>query len=86
MEELAQLEHDRWAADLERDGWRYTDGPKNPDQKLHPLLILWKDLPEEQREKDREPMRSLPEMLAGVGFELYRVDRVGARPLEQPAA
>jgi hypothetical protein len=85
VEELAKLEHDRWADDLERDGWRFTEGPKDTERKLHPLLIPWDALDEEQREKDREPMRALPEMLAGVGFELYRMNRAEARAVERAA-
>jgi hypothetical protein len=30
-------------------------------------------------------MRALPQMLAGVGFELYRMDRDRARALERAA-
>lgn len=73
VEELSQLEHDRWASDLLLDGWRPTTGDKDPVQKLHPLIVPWAELPESEREKDREPMRELPEMLARAGFELYRL-------------
>ena len=61
------------------------DGPKDTERKLHPLLIRWDDLDEAQREKDREPMRALPQMLAGVGFELYRMNRAQARAIERAA-
>ena len=72
LEELARLEHDRWVADLRRNGWRRTDGPKNPERKLHPLLRGWEELPEAERDKDREAIRQLPEMLLRAGFEIYR--------------
>jgi hypothetical protein len=72
VEELARIEHERWATDLQRDGWRPTSGDKDPIAKRHPLLVPWDELPEEEREKDREPMRALPRMLAEIGFELYR--------------
>jgi voltage-gated potassium channel Kch len=70
VEELAIAEHDRWCADLIADGWRHGPGPKDPERKLHPSLVPWSELPEEERDKDREPVRALPEMLAHVGFEL----------------
>jgi hypothetical protein len=70
VEELAIAEHDRWCADLVADGWRHGPGPKDPERKLHPSLVPWEELSEEEREKDREPVRALPEMLAHVGFEL----------------
>jgi hypothetical protein len=72
VEELAKREHDRWMRDLLNDGWQPTSGPKDPVAKLHPGLISWKDLTEGEREKDRAPMRLLPQMMARVGFELYR--------------
>jgi hypothetical protein len=72
VEELARVEHDRWAQDLIRDGWKPTAGPKDPDARLHPLLVPWEQLPEAERDKDREPVRELPAMLARAGFRLYR--------------
>ena len=72
VEQLARGEHERWAADLERDGWRHTDGPKDPERRLHPMLVPWEQLPEEERDKDRDPIRELPDMLARAGFRLYR--------------
>ena len=79
VEELARLEHDRWCRDLERDGWRRTSGAKDPERRLHPQLVTWAELSEEERDKDRDPMRELPGMLARVGFELYRSARDGRR-------
>jgi hypothetical protein len=72
VEALARAEHDRWMADLERDGWRPTTGPKDPEQRLHPLLVPWEELPEAERDKDREPVREIPEMLARAGLRVYR--------------
>jgi hypothetical protein len=56
-----------------RPGWR----------QVRPLLVLV--LSEADRDKDREPVRQLPEMLAEVGFELYRTDPARAPALERPA-
>lgn len=70
VEELAVDEHDRWCADLRADGWTRTDGPKDPERRRHPSLVPWEELSEDERDKDREPIRALPEMLAHAGFEL----------------
>ena len=71
IEQLARLEHDRWMNDKLRDGWRY--GPKRDDAaRIHPLLVPWEELPEIERDKDRDPMRELPQMLARVGLEIQR--------------
>jgi hypothetical protein len=73
VEELARAEHDRWCRDLLRDGWRPTDGDKDAGRKLHPKLVSWEELSEEDREKDRAPIRRLPAILAAAGLEIRRV-------------
>ena len=79
IEQLARMEHDRWMRDKIRDGWRY--GPKRDDAaRIHPLLVPWEELPESERDKDRNPMRELPQMLARVGLEVQRA------PVQAPAA
>jgi RyR domain len=73
VEVLARIEHDRWASDLERDGWR--SGPvKDPVAKEHPLLVSWSELSEEDRDKDRAAVRNLPRMLLEAGFAIERVE------------
>jgi RyR domain len=72
VELLAGLEHDRWAADLVRDGW--SPGPvKDHERREHTLLVPWSDLPESEREKDRASIRGLPEILTRAGFAIQRV-------------
>ncbi len=70
LDELARGEHDRWMAALVRDGWRPTDGVKDPMSRLHPLLVPWEQLPESERDKDRDAFRALPHMLARVGYSV----------------
>ena len=71
VERLARAEHDRWWNDLAAEGW--TPGPvKDAAAKVHPSLVSWSELSEEERDKDREPIRSLPAMLAHVGFGITR--------------
>lgn len=44
-------QHDAWVKDKLAEGWRY--GPaKDPGAKTHPCLVLFDDLPPEQRLKD----------------------------------
>ena len=75
LERLSRAEHDRWMEALQRDGWQLTTGAKDPHRRLHPLLVPWEELPEEEREKDRDVIRGLPRMLALVGYELVVPDR-----------
>jgi hypothetical protein len=83
LEELAQREHERWVRDLQRDGWRTTDGAKDPHGKRHPLLVPWESLSEHEREKDRDSVRGLPRMLSLVGYELVMPEQESRRqPVE----
>lgn len=80
VETLARGEHERWAHDQIADGWRATKAPTDPKdvtRKLHPLLIPWAELDEEAREKDRSPIRELPEMVELTGFRIQRLDSDG---------
>lgn len=68
LEALSVREHDRWARDLQTDGWTYAPGPKDPHLRTHPMLISWDELSEAEREKDRDAIRAIPSMLARVGY------------------
>jgi hypothetical protein len=68
---LSQMEHRRWMEEKLKGGWQY--GPiKDPVKKTHPCLVPWEDLPEDEREKDRQAVRVIPELLAKAGFETRR--------------
>jgi hypothetical protein len=71
IERLAELEHDRWVAERRAAGW--TQGvERDVANKVTPYLVSWDELSEEVREWDREPVRRIPELLAGVGLEIRR--------------
>ena len=55
----------------------YDPGPKDLTRRTSPFLVLWEQLPEEQRDSDRETVRDLPRLLASVGLQVVRV---GPRP------
>jgi voltage-gated potassium channel Kch len=73
VESAARLEHEAWYAELERDGWVYAPGPKDPDRKTHPDLVPWEELPESEKEKNRIAVRGLPRFLARAGFQVRRL-------------
>ncbi|MCP5128652.1 MAG: NAD-binding protein [Pseudomonadales bacterium] len=62
MELLAQLEHRRWMADKHLAGYSYGD-VRDEDRMLHPDLIPWEQLTEEDKEKDRANIRQIPQLL-----------------------
>ena len=80
VERLAKLEHERWAADYERAGWRHAPGGKDAKSKTHPALIPWDDLSESERDKDRNVVRLLPVFLARAGFQIVRRQAAASMP------
>jgi hypothetical protein len=64
---------------MRTNGWRH--GAERDDANhLHPDLVSWESLPEPVREKDREVVRGLPEMLSEAGFRIVRVNLVPDLP------
>ena len=73
MEFLAEAEHERWMQSKLDDGWTYA--PKTDKaKKLHNCLVAWKDLPEDEKEKDRDPMRGIPVILAKAGYAIVKAN------------
>ena len=72
IEELAEKEHERWMKDYLSAGWVYAPGEKQNHKKTHPSLVPWGELSEEEKDKDRDTIRSLPVFLARTGFQIER--------------
>jgi voltage-gated potassium channel Kch len=73
IEVMASLEHERWCADQVRHGWKFAPGNKDIQNRTHPDLLPWENLPETEKEKNRIPSRELPSLLTRVGFSVVRV-------------
>lgn len=70
-ERLAENAHDLWAAQRLKDGWTY--GPQRDDaKKQHPCLVPYADLPESEKEYDREAALGTLKAILKLG---YRIDR-----------
>jgi|GEM_PF-1624173 len=71
MELLAQLEHRRWMAEKYLAGYSYGE-VRDEDRMLHPDLIPWEELTEEDKEKDRANIRQIPHLLKLQGQKICR--------------
>jgi hypothetical protein len=71
VERLAIAEHRRWMAQRRLAGWRYA-AVRDDRRRHHPMLVKWEKLPEQEREKDRDVVRNIPEVLARVGLAVVR--------------
>lgn len=74
---LARLEHERWVT--ERIAQASLPGP-GPDGRGHPDLVPWEELTDEARAKDVQAVRSIPVILASVGFQVLRASRAQDGP------
>lgn len=72
MELLAQLEHRRWMAEKYLAGYSYGE-VRDEDRMLHPDLIPWEQLTEEDKEKDRANIRQIPHLLKLRGQKVVRM-------------
>ena len=71
LELLALKEHERWMATLISTGWQH--GPEtDPAKKVHSAIVDWGELPEEEKEKDRELIRGIPQILAKAGYAIVK--------------
>ena len=51
--------------------WKWGE-ERDVVKKTSPYLVPWSDLPDDVKEWDRETVRKIPEILAGVGLEVHR--------------
>ena len=71
---MAKMEHERFVEERLRDGFKY--GPvKDLKRKTNPNLVSWDELPNEEKNKDRNSVRKLPALLARARFQIYRLRR-----------
>lgn len=71
IEELAEAVHDEWAEERRRTGWRY--GAQRDDlNRLHPCLVPYDELSEDEREVDR---RTVIATLTAIQRQGYKITK-----------
>lgn len=72
LEGLAENTHEVWAAQRIKDGWRFGV-KRNDETKEHPCLVPYEDLPESEKEYDRntagETLRAVRKLGYSISFE-----------------
>lgn len=72
VEQYAVLEHDDWVNGKLRFGWKYA--PDRDDTKqLHDCLLPWIELPEDQKEKDRNTGRNVVKLAKLAGMKVIKL-------------
>jgi len=70
-EYLARLEHERWMNMKLEKGWRYGS-ERNDVNKIHPSLVSYDHLPEAEKDKDRNTIHLIPQLLSLIDYQVYR--------------
>jgi len=71
-EKLAENTHDIWSEQRIREGWSY--GPARDDAgKQHPCLVPYHDLPESEKEYDRNTALETLKLIIRLGFRIEKV-------------
>jgi len=71
VEQLARNVHDNWAIGRINDGWTY--GPtRNDALKHHPCLVDYDDLPENEKEYDRNTAVETLKLILKLGWKIEK--------------
>ena len=70
-EKLAENVHEMWALGRVNDGWRY--GEKRDDAaKTHPCLVPYSQLPDSEKEYDRNTAMSTLKLIVKLGYKIEK--------------
>jgi hypothetical protein len=69
IEKLAESSHDIWARQRMADGWRYGRA-RDDTKKEHPCLVPYADLPESEKEYDRNTATETLKAILVLGYRI----------------
>lgn len=68
-EQIAKNVHDVWSFGRINEGWTY--GPERNDvEKKHPCLVPYEELPESEKDYDRNTAQETLRLIMKLGFEI----------------
>lgn len=71
VEQMAKNVHEVWAQTRIAQGWQY--GKERSDaQKYHPCLVPYEDLPDSEKEYDRNTSVETLKLILKLGFEISK--------------
>lgn len=71
VEVMAKNVHDVWAETRIKDGWRYGE-TRNDERMEHPCLIPYEELPDSEREYDRNTAIGTLKLIHKLGFKITK--------------
>lgn len=73
-EKLAKDVHEVWSQTRMEQGWTYGE-ERNDQQKKHPCLVPYEDLPESEKVYDRNTSQQTLKLIMKLGFKIVRDDK-----------
>lgn len=71
VEKMSENVHEVWAETRISQGWTYGK-QRNDEEKTHPCLVPYGDLPEEEKEYDRNTSIGTLKLIMKLGFKIVR--------------
>ncbi len=75
-EMLARNTHDLWAQQRMAQGWTYGE-TRDEERKLHPDLVPYEDLPESEKEYDRNTSMETIRVILSLGYRIEKAETPG---------
>ena len=69
VEQMSKNVHEVWAETRIQQGWTYGE-QRNDELKTHPCLVPYDDLPEEEKEYDRNTSIGTLKLIMKLGFKI----------------
>ena len=73
VEQMSKNVHEVWAETRIKQGWKYGS-ERNDELKTHPCLIPYEELPEEEKEYDRNTSIGTLKLIMKLGFDISKHD------------
>ena len=70
-EQMAKNVHETWAASRISQGWTYGE-QRDDEKKTHPCLVPYEELPEEEKEYDRNTAISTLKLIMKLGYKITK--------------
>lgn len=71
VEEMSKNVHEVWSETRIKQGWTYGE-QRNDELKTHPCLVPYEELPEEEKEYDRNTSIGTLKLIMKLGFKIEK--------------
>jgi len=71
VEQMSKNVHEVWSETRIRQGWTYGE-QRNDEQKTHPCLIPYEELPESEKKYDRNTSIGTLKLIMKLGFKISK--------------